>query len=31
MALKIIIEANEARFKLMSEGPSVLAMNSLED
>jgi IS30 family transposase len=30
-ALKLIIEANEARFKLLSEGPSVLAMKSLED
>jgi IS30 family transposase len=30
-ALKLIIEANEARFKLLSEGPSVFAMKSLED
>jgi transcriptional antiterminator len=30
-ALKLIIESNEARFKLLSEGPSVLAMKSLED
>jgi predicted transcriptional regulator len=30
-ALKLIIEGNEARFKLLSEGPSVLAMKSLED
>jgi transcriptional antiterminator len=30
-ALKLIIEANEARFKLLSEGPSVLAMKSLEE
>src|SRR6266508_5234861 len=27
-ALKLIIESNEARFKLFSEGPSVLAMKS---
>jgi IS30 family transposase len=27
-ALKLIIESNEARFKLLSEGPSVLAMKS---
>lgn len=31
MALKIVIQANEAKFKLLSEGPSVLAMRSLED
>jgi transcriptional antiterminator len=30
-ALKLIIEGNEPRFKLLSEGPSVLAMKSLED
>jgi IS30 family transposase len=30
-ALKIIIQSNEARFKLLSEGPSVLAIKSLED
>jgi predicted transcriptional regulator len=30
-ALKLIIESNEARFKLLSEGPSVLAMKSLEE
>jgi hypothetical protein len=30
-ALKLIIESNEARFKLLSEGPSVVAMKSLED
>jgi len=30
-ALKLIIESNEARFKLFSEGPSVLAMKSLEE
>jgi DNA-binding transcriptional ArsR family regulator len=31
LALKIIIQSNEARFKLLSEGPSVLAVKSLED
>jgi IS30 family transposase len=31
MALKLIIQSNEARFKLLSEGPSVLAIRSLED
>jgi hypothetical protein len=31
LALKIIIQSNEARFKLLSEGPSVLAIKSLED
>ena len=30
-ALKLIIEANEARFKLLSEGPSVLAIRWLEE
>lgn len=30
-ALKLIIESNEARFRLLSEGPSVLAMKSLEE
>jgi IS30 family transposase len=30
-ALKLIIESNEAKFKLLSEGPSVLAMKSLEE
>jgi IS30 family transposase len=30
-ALKLIVESNEARFKLLSEGPSVLAVKSLED
>lgn len=29
-ALKLIIEANEARVKLLSEGPSVLAIGWLE-
>jgi IS30 family transposase len=29
--VKLIIESNEARFKLLSEGPSVLAMKSLEE
>ena len=31
LALKIIIQSNEARFKLLSEGPSVLAIKSLEN
>ena len=31
MALKVIIEANEAKFKLISYGPSVLAMKVLEE
>jgi DNA-binding transcriptional ArsR family regulator len=31
LALKIIIQSNDARFKLLSEGPSVLAIKSLED
>src|SRR5215210_8083633 len=30
-ALKLIIESNEARFKLLSEGPSVLTIKSLEE
>jgi hypothetical protein len=30
-ALKIIIQSNEARFKLLSEGPSDLAIKSLEE
>jgi IS30 family transposase len=30
-ALKLIIESNEARFKLLSDGPSVLAIKSLEE
>jgi IS30 family transposase len=30
-ALKLIIESNEARFKLLSEGPSILAIKSLEE
>jgi transcriptional antiterminator len=30
-ALKLIVEANESRFKLLSEGPSVLAIKSLEE
>jgi DNA-binding transcriptional ArsR family regulator len=30
-ALKIIIQSDEARFKLLSEGPSVLAVKVLED
>jgi hypothetical protein len=30
-ALKLIVESNEARFKLLSEGPSILAIKSLED
>lgn len=31
LSLKIIIQSNEARFKLLSEGPAVLAFKSLED
>ena len=31
LALKIIIQSNETRFKLLSEGPSVLTIKSLED
>jgi hypothetical protein len=30
-ALKIIVESNEAKFKLLSEGPSMLGMKSLEE
>jgi IS30 family transposase len=30
-ALKLIVEVNEARFKLLSEGPSILAVKSLEE
>jgi hypothetical protein len=30
-ALKLIVESNEARFKLLLEGPSILAVKSLED
>jgi IS30 family transposase len=30
-ALKLIVESNEAKFKLLSEGPSVLAVKSLEE
>ena len=30
-ALKLIIEANESRFKMLSEGPSILAVKSLEE
>ena len=30
-ALKLIVEANEVRFKLLSEGPSILAVKSLEE
>jgi IS30 family transposase len=30
-ALKLIVESNELRFKLLSEGPSVLAVKSLEE
>ena len=30
-ALKLIVESNEARFKLLSEGPSGLAIKSLEE
>ena len=31
LALKIIIQSDETRFKLLSEGPSLLAIKSLED
>lgn len=31
LALKIIMQADETRFKLLSEGPSVLAMKDLEE
>jgi IS30 family transposase len=30
-ALKLIVESNEVRFKLLSEGPSILAVKSLEE
>jgi IS30 family transposase len=30
-ALKLIVESNEARFKLLSEGTSILAVKSLEE
>jgi hypothetical protein len=30
-ALKLIVESNELRFKLLSEGPSILAVKSLEE
>ncbi len=30
-ALKLIVESNEARFKMLSEGPSILAVRSLEE
>ncbi len=30
-ALKLIVESNEVRFKLLSEGPSILAVRSLEE
>jgi transcriptional antiterminator len=30
-ALKLIVEANEVKFKLLSEGPSVLAVKSIEE
>jgi IS30 family transposase len=30
-ALKLIVESNEARFKLLSEGPSILTVKSLEE
>lgn len=31
LALKIIMQSDETRFRLLSEGPSQLAMKSLED
>jgi IS30 family transposase len=31
LALKVVIIAEESRFKLLSEGPSVMTMQSLED
>jgi DNA-binding transcriptional ArsR family regulator len=31
LALRIIIQSNESRFKLLSEGPALLAIKSLED
>ena len=30
-ALKLIVEANESKFKLLSEGPSILAVKALEE
>jgi IS30 family transposase len=30
-ALKLIVESNQARFKMLSEGPSILAVKSLEE
>jgi IS30 family transposase len=30
-ALKLIVESNEARFKLLSQGPSILAIKALEE
>ena len=31
LALKLIMQADETRFKLLSEGPALLAIKSLED
>jgi hypothetical protein len=31
LALKLIIQSDETRFKLLSEGPGLLAVKSLED
>jgi hypothetical protein len=31
LALKLIKECNESKFKLLTEGPSILAVKSLED
>jgi hypothetical protein len=31
LALKIIVQSNESKFKLLTEGPSVLALRSLEE
>jgi transcriptional antiterminator len=31
LALKIVMQADETRFKLLSEGPSVLAMKDLQE
>jgi hypothetical protein len=31
VALKVIIQSNESKFKLLAEGPSVLAVKSLEE
>jgi predicted DNA-binding protein YlxM (UPF0122 family) len=31
LALKLIIQSDETRFKLLSEGPGLLAIKSLED